>query len=243
MLSVKPWKLDGFLLLAMSLLVGIASFSLALGLVAHFSRVKPDADTPVLLVLRSLALDGSILIAVFLFLRTEHMSWAEAFGFKTPRLWNALMWGIIIGLICSPICQKMNERFAVILEHFHVQIQNEQAVETLEKATPGFNRFYLIFFAVIIAPICEETLFRGILYPAIKQAGFPRIALWGTSLLFALVHLSLTAFVPLVLLAATLAILYEKTNNLLACITAHMVFNGYAVIMMFHVSPVTHPPY
>ena len=49
----------------------------------------------------------------------------------------------------------------------------------------------------LLAPVAEELLFRGILYPAIKQAGFPRLALWGTSLLFAAMHMNLVTFVPL----------------------------------------------
>ncbi len=76
-------------------------------------------------------------------------------------------------------------------------------------------------------------LFRGIIYPAIKQSGFPRAALWGTSLLFALIHLNLANFVPLVVLALMLTWLYERTDNLLASIAAHGTFNAANVIYLF----------
>jgi len=69
-------------------------------------------------------------------------------------------------------------------------------------------------------------MFRGILYPVIKQAGYPRLAWWGTALLFALVHLNLVTFVPLLVLALLLTELYERTGNLLAPITAHLLFNA-----------------
>jgi membrane protease YdiL (CAAX protease family) len=74
--------------------------------------------------------------------------------------------------------------------------------------------------------VAEEVLFRGILYPAIKQAGHPRVALWGTALLFAAVHMNLVTFLPLAVLALVLTALYERTNNLLAPITAHVLFNA-----------------
>jgi membrane protease YdiL (CAAX protease family) len=80
--------------------------------------------------------------------------------------------------------------------------------------------------AVLLAPVAEEMMFRGILYPVIKQVGYPRLALWGTSLLFAAVHLNAVTFVPLTVLALVLTALYERTNNLLAPIAAHLLFNA-----------------
>ena len=87
--------------------------------------------------------------------------------------------------------------------------------------------------AVLLVPVAEEVLFRGNLYPAIKQAGFFRLALWGTSLLFALVHANVVIFVPLTVLALILTALYERTNNLLAPITAHAMFNALNFLTVF----------
>jgi hypothetical protein len=86
--------------------------------------------------------------------------------------------------------------------------------------------------AVLLAPPAEEILFRGVLYPAIKQAGFPRLALWVSTLLFAAVHGNVPTFVPLAVLALVLTALYEHTNNLLAPITAHAVFNAVGLVWM-----------
>jgi hypothetical protein len=76
-------------------------------------------------------------------------------------------------------------------------------------------------------------LFRGVLYPWIKQAGFPRLALWGTSLTFAAIHQNLAAFLPLLVLALLFTGLYEKTNNLLASISAHASFNAMNFVMLY----------
>jgi len=80
--------------------------------------------------------------------------------------------------------------------------------------------------AIVLAPVGEELLFRGLLYPWIKQAGFPRMALWGTAILFAAIHINLVLFVPLLVLALALTALYEWSDNLLAPIVAHSVFNA-----------------
>ena len=110
--------------------------------------------------------------------------------------------------------------------HLPFQPEEQQAVRALRVAASWQNRVALAAAAILLAPIAEEMLFRGILYPAIKQAGYPRLALWGTSLLFAAVHANVLIFLPLLVLALALTALYERTNNLLAPITAHALFNA-----------------
>jgi membrane protease YdiL (CAAX protease family) len=85
----------------------------------------------------------------------------------------------------------------------------------------------------VLAPAAEEMLFRGILYPAIKQAGFPRLALWGTALLFAAIHLNLVTFFPLMVLALGLTWLYERTDNLWSSIIAHALFNAMNFVILY----------
>jgi membrane protease YdiL (CAAX protease family) len=70
-------------------------------------------------------------------------------------------------------------------------------------------------------------LFRGILYPAIKQAGYPKLALWISSVAFAALHNHAPSFLSLLLLALLLTWLYEHTQNLLAPIIAHACFNAF----------------
>jgi hypothetical protein len=87
---------------------------------------------------------------------------------------------------------------------------------------------------VFVAPLAEEIVFRGILYPTIKQAGFPRTAWWVTSLFFGAIHLNWVAFVPLTVFSLLLIYIYEKTGSLWASITAHSLFNftSFAMLMV-----------
>lgn len=79
---------------------------------------------------------------------------------------------------------------------------------------------------ILLAPIAEEALFRGILYPTIKQAGHPRWALWGTSVVFGILHFNMATLAPLVFLAVVLAFLYESSDSLLTPIATHSMFNA-----------------
>jgi membrane protease YdiL (CAAX protease family) len=108
----------------------------------------------------------------------------------------------------------------------------EQAVQIITENRAWIKRAWLAVFAILIAPVAEETLFRGILYPTIKQMGYPRLAMWGVAVLFGLIHFNLVALVPLTLFGIILALLYERTGNLLSSILAHSLFNGFGFILL-----------
>src|SRR5262249_9857803 len=96
---------------------------------------------------------------------------------------------------------------------------------------------------IAVAPFAEEILFRGILYPWIKAAGFPRIALWVTAIAFGAVHMNVMNFLPLFVLALVLTLLYEKTNNLMAPIAAHSLFNAVNFVMLLLQTASNSQPY
>ena len=84
----------------------------------------------------------------------------------------------------------------------------------------------------MLAPVAEEFVFRGVLFPFVRQLGRPKLAWLGVSLLFALVHANVAAFLPLFVLALALTWLYEKTDNLLAPIAAHSLFNAANLVIL-----------
>ena len=91
--------------------------------------------------------------------------------------------------------------------------------------------------ALLLAPIAEELLFRGIMYPALKGFGFPRFAFWATALVFTFIHFNAAAFLPLLLFACVLNVLYEWTGNLLACMVAHTTFNAINLVLLLVFNP------
>ena len=142
---------------------------------------------------------------------------------------HALLLGLITASIFLPLGWVLQQGSAQLITHlsrFSIEPEEQQAVQALRIAVRRVDRIALGSVTILLAPVAEEVLFRGILYPWIKQAGFPRLALWTTSLAFAAMHLNLVIFLPLLVLALILTLLYEKTNNLLAPITAHALFNA-----------------
>ncbi len=81
----------------------------------------------------------------------------------------------------------------------------------------------------IVAPICEETLFRGTILP--EQRTNPRsrkaiiAAVILNGVLFSAMHVSPVSFAPLVIVGAFFAYLTIRTNSLLPAILAHSTLN------------------
>ncbi len=89
---------------------------------------------------------------------------------------------------------------------------------------------FIALSATVVAPLLEETLFRGILF----RAADARLSFWpaaiGSGVLFGLVHAQLLAILPIAVLGATFAYLTRRTRGLLAPAAAHGVYNGIVTV-------------
>ena len=203
----------------------------------HFSgQEKLDEHSLVFLLIITMSIHGSILLAAAMTLWWFHVGWRDAFGFARGGTARAMVLGALAIVVFLPVGLILLELSMQVITRLHpdVPIPTQQAVDVLQKTDSGAARTYFVLFSIFIVPVAEEILFRGVLYPGIKQAGFPRTALWGTAVLFALIHQDLPRFLPLMALGLALALLYEWSNNLLACITAHGLFNAINIIVLFH---------
>jgi membrane protease YdiL (CAAX protease family) len=217
--------LRNFLFLVTSVYAGLLFIWLNAEAAERLAPGTADGPSSALMVLSVLGFQGLALALVGRSLREFELSWTTAFGFgNAPVL--TLGVGVLVGILFTPFAWALQAGIALVMENLSVDAVEQTAVEVLRTAESTDNRVILGIAAVLIAPIAEEVLFRDILYPFVKQRGFPRLALWITSVMFASIHLNVVAFVPLVVLAVVLTLLYEKTGNLLAPISAHMAFNA-----------------
>jgi membrane protease YdiL (CAAX protease family) len=138
-----------------------------------------------------------------------------------------------------PITLGLAELSSSLLVYLSQPVVTQQSVQALQKASSVVEIIYFGIMAIVAAPIVEETIYRGIIYPAIKQEGFPKTAMWATSILFAWSHFNLMTFIPLLFLSAVLIFLYETTDNLLAPMLTHSLFNAANFILLVHGMKVT----
>jgi membrane protease YdiL (CAAX protease family) len=173
-----------------------------------------------------LSLQGLSLIWMQFFLTAHQVSWAEAFGFmRAPG--RSVSIGLITIIVALPVALLgLGTLVNLLMKLFGIDPQPQMTVELVQNTSSPAQLWVLGFAAVVLAPIAEEVLFRGVLFTALRQRGHTTAAWLGTSLLFGAIHMNFAALLPLMFLALVFAWLYVRTGNLLASITAHCVFNG-----------------
>jgi len=137
--------------------------------------------------------------------------------------WLLLAYPIVIGL-------------SAVFLAFNGETPDEQApVKFLREQTDPANIALMVVFAVVVAPVTEELLFRGYLYGVMKRYGGALSAALVSAMLFSAIHLHPASFLALFGLAICMTLVYEHTGTLWAPILMHATFNGVSVgfILLF----------
>jgi membrane protease YdiL (CAAX protease family) len=96
----------------------------------------------------------------------------------------------------------------------------------------------LTIFSIVLAPLMEELFFRGFLYPVLERGiGLP-LAVFFTSVAFALLHGSQLMFswgpvLVIFLVGMVLTTVRAKTNSVGAGLLIHIAYNGTISALMF----------
>ena len=144
-----------------------------------------------------------------------------------------------MAVLVLPVALVLQAACALLLTKLGGTPVEQTSIKALEMSVTLGQKIVFGLAALVAAPIVEESLFRGILYPVLKQEGYPRLALYGSSVVFAAIHTNLITFVPLVLLGLVFVFLLEVTDTLLAPITAHSCFNCINfIIYVTHSDPI-----
>lgn len=83
---------------------------------------------------------------------------------------------------------------------------------------------------VIMAPIIEELIFRGVIMHGLMRNNTKFTAVFVSALLFALFHLNPWQFPATFVLGILLGIIMVRTRNIFLCILGHAINNGLVLI-------------
>jgi membrane protease YdiL (CAAX protease family) len=137
-----------------------------------------------------------------------------------------LMWSVFAGLQLGGYMQWM-ERLGVE--------PVQETVRLLQTTSDPLILGLMALAAVVVAPVCEEVVFRGYLYPVAKRFGGAWVATVCSALVFSAAHGSLAALFPLFLFGMVLVLIYERTGSIWAPIAVHAMFNGATVAIQMAV--------
>jgi membrane protease YdiL (CAAX protease family) len=120
------------------------------------------------------------------------------------------------------------------LEGMGLEAQQD-TVKLLNEAQDPQVLILMAIAAVVVAPLCEEVVFRGFLYPLAKRYAGMWAAMIFSAVVFAVAHSSVVAVLPLAVFGVVLAVLYERTRSIWAPIAVHALFNGATVMVQLMV--------
>jgi len=162
-------------------------------------------------------------------------------GWRLAGWWRQVAVGIsAAGLSAGPVL--VLHQFLQNLQVRHLYLRPRSLPAKLPEEHPlvplfvgeqGWQwRAMLIVGACVLLPILEETLFRGILYRALRRHWSFAPAAVGSAAIFAVIHLSWVGMVPYLLLGLVFAYLYERSGSLVAPWAAHGAFNGFNLAIL-----------
>jgi len=234
MLEEKQWNMDAVVRLFLLVMISWGLGGVAAGILNYFTSTLPKGQSNFWqIVIFAVFIQIPTLVWVALFLRQHNINWKDAFGWHKCEPATAAAYGILAGLLFFPAAMGLEAFSEYAMRLVSLKPEEQAAVQELQDPSLGvLQKVFFGVMTVVLAPVVEETLFRGILYPALKRLGRPRLALWLSSALFALAHINMVTFLPLMAFAFVLVYLYETYENLLAPIVAHAVFNAANFILL-----------
>ena len=169
------------------------------------------------------AVISSVVVLAIALLIARGRDFREAFALRRPRSWNSavLISGVVILAVIavsaalSPIANP----------------DEEQGLVPTEWQSDRIGPFLAFAFTVVVvAPVIEEMMFRGIGFSLLQPFG-ERAAVIVVGLAFGLVHGLVEGFLIIAVFGTGLAALRSRTNSLYPCILLHSVFNATALVL------------
>ena len=99
-------------------------------------------------------------------------------------------------------------------------------------SSPG----WLIIAGVIVAPVVEESLFRGFIFAGFRQRYCFQTAAVLSSALFAIAHHQLAALIPTFVLGYIFSHLYQRSNSIFPGMLLHFLVNAFGIITLLVLS-------
>lgn len=200
--------------------------------VARTSGLSPTGNLSLLVALYVLTPVAEAGVSVAVLHRRRMLSSFLRANYRwRPSSWRHVGMGLAIGI-------GLSVATAVILAAQHALTHTSVHANNPFVYAPGLSHpthlsllpFILAGAVVILAPLAEEALFRGILFQSLRtQWGTPTAAVIA-GILFGAAHLNLTLMAPLALAGIVLNGLYARTRSLIPSTVAHASLNALSVM-------------
>ena len=238
--AIALWLMSFALVFVMQSVVLVLYTIISQGVIGK-NQILAAASSPAGIVVQVLAnLPAYLLTLALIWWVTtaggRHSFW-QAISWKRH---SALAWWVVAGVFLWAA--------SIVLTYYVTKVfgSKETAFEQLIESSQG-ARLAIVAIAVLGAPLVEEIVYRGVVYPALERAFGVAQAVVGVAALFALVHVPQYWNNPglitgLALLSIALTIVRARTGSVLPCFIIHLVFNSISAGLLLHESTSSQMP-
>jgi uncharacterized protein len=227
--ATTPWPAwtapVGFIAGFGAALVG-ASLIAVLGVAISGGKLDdpPPAAVIAATVFQDLALVGTAVVLV----RVTSARSPWHFGLRPARLWSALGW-----MVCAYLSfLVLTAAWLSFLKAVGVNVDSDSDLPKELGADESTLALVVVGVLVtVVAPIAEETFFRGFFFTALRNWKGVPLAAAITGMVFGAIHAGSAPapfLVPLAMFGVLLCLLYWRTGSLLPCIVLHAINNSVA---------------
>jgi membrane protease YdiL (CAAX protease family) len=139
---------------------------------------------------------------------------------------EGFMWGIGIIMLTAVLVSLESNSL-----HMPVQPNNPFVYSPAVQKTPWELALVIALAVVVMAPLAEEALFRGLLYGGIRKTFGRWPAALVSALIFGAAHMNASLLLPLAVAGLILAMIYERSDSLWPSTVAHATLNGVSVLL------------
>jgi uncharacterized protein len=228
------WGLGDF---ALAWVVGLLAGVVAIGLVVSGAGDELTAgESAVLLVAQDSATIGWLVLVAH---RKGMGSLGADFGFtrRPPDGWGSLIGWVFAGVGLQVVVLLP----LYLLQEVHGDDATQGVVDAINRGS-GAGKFALAAGALLLAPVTEELLYRGVLLRSLLRRCSPGLAVLISAAVFAGVHLAdpsigtVIALPALLLVGLVCGYQAVRTGNLWRPVALHVGFNALAVVNLVAVA-------
>jgi uncharacterized protein len=210
-----------------AILAAALIFLLLLNISASLSSRSVQLNTRNLL--ENLLFTVAVVLFIAAFLRLRGLDLSSLGGFFRITFLRALSTGTILILAAYPLISIAD---AISQRVLGSGSSKQSIVELFSGSHTIEQRIMIIVFAVAVAPVAEEFLFRFFLYGVFKRYFGRVVGIAANALLFAAAHTHFPSFVPLFVLGSCFTIAYEWSGSILVSMTMHALFNSVSLTVL-----------
>lgn len=171
---------------------------------------------------------GSVVAVMWVVARARRVGFRDAVGLR-PADPYALAG---LPVVATYAWLSLTVLVTVELTALGVEVPRGLDYGELFSATP-LGRTMMLLVAVVLAPIGEEVLIRGVLFPSLRDR-FGRVAgIAVSAAVFGVMHLNPVNIVAATVIGLVLAWLFDATRSLWVPIASHALYNGLLTLFLF----------